>query len=83
MEIGNKPVKTSAPERSPSARSVPPCPWHAHWLTVREFAHLMGRSPYTVRWWIKQDILAEFGIPVYRTRMGRLHSGRIFIRNVI
>jgi hypothetical protein len=71
----------SSADRGSSSR-LPAHNWRAHWLTVNEFSRMMGRSPDTVNWWVRQGILAEFGIPVYRVRHGRLHSGRIFIQNV-
>jgi hypothetical protein len=66
-----------------SARSVPSCSWRAHWLTVNEFAHMMGRHPQTVYSWINNNTLAEFGFPVCQFRRGGLHSGRVFIQNII
>lgn len=70
-------------DESPTHRSsVPPHNWNAHWLTVREFSRVMGRSEHTVNWWLRNGILADFGIPVCRFRCGRMHSGRNFIRNI-
>lgn len=65
-----------------AARSVPVHNWRAHWLTAREFARVMGRDEQTVYWWIRNGILADFGIPTCQFRQGRMHSGRIFIRNI-
>jgi hypothetical protein len=79
------PVQTHTPTASSaasSARSVPSHNWRAHWLTVNEFARMMGRRPFTVHWWLRNGTLAEFGIPVCRFRCGGLHSGRIFIQNI-
>jgi hypothetical protein len=73
---------TEVNDHASSARGVPAHNWRAHWLTVNEFARMMGRAPDTVHWWIRQGTLAEFGIPVYQFRNGRLHSGRSFIRNI-
>jgi len=72
----------SLPDRATSARSLPAHNWHAHWLTVQEFSRVMGRDPQTVYWWLHNGTLAEFGIPVWQTRCGRLHSGRTFIQNI-
>ncbi len=91
-----KPVKAALPaviveqieetmDNSPvasSARSVPPYNWRGHWLTVTEFARMMGREPRTVAWWVETGILADFGIPVCQFRHGKVHSGRAFIQNV-
>lgn len=65
-----------------SARSVPAHNWRAHWLTAQEFARMMGREPQTIYKWLRNGTLAEFGVPVYQSRFGRLHSGRIFIQNI-
>lgn len=70
-------------DHASSARSVPSCAWRAHWLTVNEFAHMMGRHPQTVYSWINNNTLAEFGFPVCQFRRGGLHSGRVFIQNII
>jgi hypothetical protein len=74
MQLTEKPAQPKS--------TVPLHPWSAHWLTVTEFSRMMGRAPDTVHWWIRQGILTEFGIPVYRVRGGKLHSGRIFIKNI-
>lgn len=76
-------VIVESTDRSSSARSVPVHNWRAHWLTVQEFSRMMGREPDTVYKWIRNDTLAEFGIPTMRFRHGRLHSGRVFIQNVL
>lgn len=73
---------TEDPERATAARGIPAHNWRAHWLTVTEFSRVMGRSPDTVHGWVRQGVLAEFGIPVYCVRGGRLHSGRVFILNI-
>lgn len=67
---------------SRASHPVPLHNWRAHWLTVSEFARMMGRDPQTVYKWIRQGTLAEFGIPCCRFRAGRLHSGRVFIQNI-
>ena len=76
----------SIPHRSSlhtsSARCIPSCLWRAHWLTVNEFAQVVGRRPYTVHAWLRNGTLAAFGIPTYRFRSGRPHSGRTFIQNI-
>jgi hypothetical protein len=71
-----------APVHATSARAVPSCPWRAHWLTVSEFSHLMGRPAHTVYTWIERGTLAEFGIPTFQFRGSKLRSGRVFIQNV-
>lgn len=71
------------PDHASSARGVPPCNWRAHWLTVNEFARLMGRRPFTVHGWIRSGVLAEFGFPICQFRCGGLHSGRTFIQNIL
>jgi len=60
---------------------VPACLWVGHWLTVSEFARLMGRSPQTVYKWTRLGTTAEFGISTYEYRSGRKHSARVFVRN--
>jgi helix-turn-helix protein len=65
-----------------AARGVPVHNWRAHWLTASEFARMMGRDPQTVYKWLRNGTLAEFGVPVYQFRHGRLHSGRTFIQNI-
>jgi len=65
-----------------SARSVPAHEWRRHWLTAQEFARMMGRPPATVYSWIGDGTLAEFGIPTMQFRLGRRHSGRVFIQNI-
>ena len=72
----------SVQSKPTAARAIPSCSWHAHWLTVSEFARLMGRRPRAVYYWVENGTLAEFGIPVCQFRHGRSHSGRMFIRNV-
>lgn len=76
----------AAPRRpslhSSSARRIPPCLWRAHWLTVNEFAQVVGRRPYTVHAWLRNGTLAAFGIPTYRFCSGMPHSGRTFIQNI-
>lgn len=62
--------------------TVPSHNWRAHWLTVSEFSRMMGRKPSTIYEWVGDGTLAEFGIPVWQMRSGRLHSGRVFILNV-
>lgn len=64
------------------AERLPAYNWRAHWLTVEEFARVMGRRPQTIYWWLRTGTLAESGIPVYQARGGRLHSGRTFIQNI-
>jgi hypothetical protein len=61
---------------------VPPHQWAGHWLTVAEFSRLMGRRPYTVYGWVRENVMSEFGISVYEFRSGRKHSARIFVRNL-
>jgi hypothetical protein len=68
-------------DRASSARSVPSCPWRAHWLTVAEFSRVMGRRPRTIHDWVEDGTLAEFGIPTYQVRRGR-HLSRTFILNI-
>ena len=63
-------------------RLVPTHTWRQHWLTAGEFAKLMNRHEQTVYSWLRNGTLAEFGIPVYQCRRGRLHSGRTFICNI-
>jgi hypothetical protein len=53
-----------------------------HWLTVQEFARMMGRSPRMVQRWIDDGTLAEFGFPVYRVNRG-YHNRRTFIRTIL
>ena len=65
-----------------STQTIPAHNWSAHWLTVSEFSRMMGRKPSTIYEWIGEGTLAEFGIPVWQIRSGRLHSGRVFIFNV-
>jgi hypothetical protein len=74
-----KESKTS--EQGSSAR-LPTHNWRAHWLTVQEFAHMMGRPQPTVYKWLRNGTLAEFGIPVMQFRGSRSHSGRVFIQNI-
>jgi hypothetical protein len=70
-------------DQTASSKSlVPPYNWRAHWLTVNEFSRMMGRAPDTVHWWIRQGVLADFGIPVMQFRQGKRHSGRTFILNI-
>ena len=73
---------TEAPDHATSSRSVPTCNWRGHWLTVTEFARMMGREPRTGYNWVRNGTLAEFGVPVYQFRCGGLHSGRVFIKNI-
>jgi hypothetical protein len=73
---------TIANKQSEPVRSVPSHAWRSHWLTVQEFARVMGRDPQTVYWWIGNGTLAEFGVPVCQFRGSRLHSGRTFILNI-
>lgn len=79
---GATPESKNDPSAHLSSARVPVHNWRAHWLTVQEFSRMMGRRPFTVHWWLRNGTLAEFGIPVYRVRDGRLHSGRAFIRNI-
>jgi hypothetical protein len=75
---------TSTAEVNPMAARpsfIPPCIWAGHWLTVPEFARLVGRSPWTVHWWLRKETLSAFGLSVYEIRTGKKHSARIFIRN--
>lgn len=65
-----------------SATRLPVHNWRAHWLTVNEFARMMGREERTVYNWLRDGTLAEFGVPVCQFRHGRLHSGRTFIQNI-
>ena len=83
METKNSSAQIGeVPDRAISARSVPSCPWRAHWLTVQEFARMMGRSHWTVQTWVRNGTLAEFGIPVYRHNFRGPHQGRVYIQNV-
>ena len=79
-EVG-KPAP-SVEESASSARLVPSCNWRAHWLTVQEFSRMMGRRPQTIYSWLRDDTLAEFGIPTCQFRHGKTHSGRVFIQNI-
>lgn len=69
-------------EAASSARSVSPHSWRGHWLSVSEFAVIMGRHEQTIYKWLRTGTLAEFGVPVVQFRSGRPHSGRTFIQNV-
>ncbi len=83
MKTTDAPVQVEElPDHASSSRLVPTYNWRAHWLTVAEFSRMMGRAPDTVHGWVRQGILADFGIPVYCTRGCKLHSGRVFIRNI-
>ena len=60
-----------------------------HWGSVErglniitEFSRMMGRQPRTIREWVDEGTLAEFGIPVCQFRHGKRHSGRSFILNI-
>ena len=64
------------------ASRVPAHAWRAHWLTITEFSRMMGRQPRTIREWVDEGTLAEFGIPVCQFRHGKRHSGRSFILNI-
>ena len=82
--VAELPVKPRpvVPVKDVSARLVPAHNWRAHWLTVTEFSLLVNRSPDRVHGWVREGVLAEFGIPVYRVCVGKRHSGRTFIQNV-
>jgi hypothetical protein len=83
LETTSKPAKSEPPiDHASSARGTPPHNWRAHWLTVDEFSHMMGRRPQTIHTWLRNGTLAEFGIPVCQFRCGGLHSGRTFILNI-
>ena len=82
VEVKTEITVQPADVRVSSARGIPVHNWRAHWLTVQEFSRMMGRSPSTVYDWVGDGTLAEFGIPVWQTRHGRLHSGRTFILNI-
>jgi hypothetical protein len=60
---------------------VPAHAWVGHWLTIEEFARMMGRRPQTVYKWIRQNSMMDFNISTYEFRIGRKHSARIFVRN--
>lgn len=86
-EIGGVPVHVEAVMQQASAVASRPTGisvhnWRRHWLTTVEFARVMGRHPQTVYWWLRNDTLAEFGIPIMHFRQGRRHSGRVFIQNI-
>jgi hypothetical protein len=74
--------RTADIDLASSARSVPLCNWRAHWLTVAEFSRLMGYHPQTVYWWLRNNTLAEFGIPTMQFRGTRSHCSRSFILNI-
>ncbi len=74
-------VETVPTEHASSPATVPQNSWPGHWLTVVEFARMMGRRPPTVYNWLQEDVLSTFGISVYSFRSGRKHSARFFIRN--
>jgi Helix-turn-helix domain len=80
MKEIKQPEIVAVPVFTPS--SVPVHNWRAHWLTTQEFARMLGRSHWTIYTWIRNGTLAEFGVPTYQLRSGRLHSGRTFIRNI-
>ena len=44
------------------------------WLTVKEFARLMGRPERHVRRWVQNGTLTEFGISSYTISRGRFHN---------
>lgn len=41
------------------------------WVTVDEYAPVVGRSLRTVRWWCLEGVLADFGIQTYQDLRGR------------
>jgi hypothetical protein len=88
-------TKKSDPVQSPALTTLSTSPaspasssrlsahnWRAHWLTAVEFSRVTGRPLHTIYTWLRNGTLAEFGIPVYQTRHGGLHSARVFIKNV-
>lgn len=55
-------------------------PWYRdgspeRWVTAGRFARLMNRTPSTVRLWLTNGTLKDFGFAYYRDI-----SGRLFIR---
>lgn len=55
--------------------------WDHHWLTVAEFARMMGRSTRQVRYWTSNGTLLEFGYPVYCVSPGRFNRHTFYILN--
>lgn len=55
-------------------------PWHHHWLTVREFSRMMGRSERQVQKWTHDGTLADFGYPIYVSSPKFGGRPRFFIR---
>jgi hypothetical protein len=46
----------------------------SYWLTLTEFARVMGRPERTVRQWAQNGTLVEFGLPVWCISTGRFHN---------
>lgn len=53
----------------------------SQWLTVREFARVMGRNERQIRRWVNDGTLAEFGFPLICYDHGRFH--RIYFISII
>ena len=52
--------------------------WDHHWLTIREFARMMGRSERQVENWTNDGTLFDFGFPIYCVGRG-VNRRRFFI----
>ena len=52
--------------------------WHLHWVTVQEFARIIGKDPRIVRYWIIDGTITQLGFPIYRICHGRFNT-RSFI----
>lgn len=55
--------------------------WSGHWLTIKEFSRMMGRSEVQVLNWTQNGTLDAFGFPVYCASRGSRSRFYIFSKD--